>query len=398
MGRDMGRALNRLTNMTVNKLNAPGHYGDGGGLWLQISDAGTKSWVFRFTRDGRSREMGLGALHTVSLADARAAALNVRKQLQEGIDPIEHRRAQRQAAQLLAARAMTFDQCAAAYIDSHRAGWKNAKHADQWESTLKAYASPIFGSLPVADIDTALVMKCIEPLWKDKTETASRLRGRIESILDWATVRGYRQGENPARWRGHLESLLPARKKAQQVEHHAALPYAELPTFMQSLRKQTGVAALAFEFCILTATRTSETMGARWEEFDLDARLWTIPAARMKANREHRVPLSDRCLQILAQMQAFASDWVFPGARAGKPLSNMAFLMCLRRMDRPDLTAHGFRSTFRDWCAESTNYAHEVAEMALAHTVSDAVEAAYRRGDLLQKRYQLMADWAARCA
>ena len=292
---------------------------------------------------------------------------------------------------------MTFDQCADAYLAAHRAGWRNAKHAAQWSSTLATYVSPIFGNLPVQAIDVALVTKALEPIWTAKPETASRMRGRIESILDWAKVRGYRDGENPARWRGHLDHLLPARAKVSKVRHHAALPYDELAGFMGKLRAQGGTSARALEFAILTAARTGEVIGARWAEIDLPGKTWTIPAERMKAGREHRVPLSAAALAILETQAALTeNEFVFPGQqRAG--LSDMALWMALRAMGRDDLTVHGFRSTFRDWAAERTNFPREVAEGALAHSLTDKVEAAYRRGDLFDKRRRLMTAWADHC-
>lgn len=373
-------------------------YADGGGLYLQISRTGTKSWIFRFAMEGREREMGLGPLHTISLSDARLLAAEARKLKLKGQDPIEARKAERQAKRLDDARAMTFRQAATAYIEANKAGWKNAKHAAQWEATLAAYADPVFGALPVAAVDTSLVMKALEAIWSEKPETASRLRGRVESVLDWATVRGYRKGENPARWRGHLEKLLPARSKVKAVEHHAALPYRELPKFMTALREQAGSGARGLEFAILTAARTGEVIGATWEEFDLDAETWNVPKERMKAKREHRVFLSDSAVAVLKPLKGTArSKYVFPGGKDGKPLSNMAMLTTLKRMKRGDLTTHGFRSTFRDWAAEMTDYPSEVVEMALAHVVSNKVEAAYRRGDLFQKRKGLMSDWTAYC-
>lgn len=394
----MRRNINRLSARTVAALAKPGYHADGGGLYLQVSPAGTKSWIFRFTLDGRAREMGLGGLATVSLAVARTKAQECRALLLDGVDPIEARRERRVAGRAAAARVMSFAACAAAYIEAHRAGWRNAKHADQWRNTLRTYAEPVLGDVPVHAIDTALVMKVLEPIWRTRTETASRLRGRIEAVLDWATVRGLRSGENPARWRGHLDHLLPERAKVQQVVHHPALPYDEMAGFMAALRAQDGIAARGLEFQILTAARTGEVIGARWEEFDEAKRQWTVPAGRMKAGREHRVALSSRALAILGSMRAVAqSEYVFPGQRAGRPLSNMAFLQLLKRMQRNDLTAHGFRSTFRDWAAEQTSYAREVVEMALAHAISDKVEAAYRRGDLFEKRRQLMENWARHC-
>jgi integrase len=344
--------------------------------------------------------MGMGPLHTVSLAEARKRAAEHRLRRHDGIDPIEARRAERLQARLDAAKAITFKECAEGYIKAHRAGWRNGKHAAQWEATLGTYAEPIIGNLSVQAIDTTLVLKALEPIWTAKPETAGRVRGRIEVILDWAKVRGYRQGENPARWRGHLDKLLPARGKVRKVEHHAALPYSKLLGFLIGLREQESISARALEFTILTAARTGEVIGVRWSEIDLINKTWTVPAGRMKAGREHRVPLSPRALAILEDMQEHrhADDgFVFPGGKPGKPLSNMAFLMLLRRMDRGDLTAHGFRSSFRDWAAERTNFPPEVAEMALAHTVSDKTVAAYNRSDLFERRRRLMQQWATFC-
>ena len=391
----MPRAINRLSPMKVTKTTEPGLYGDGGGLYLQITKAGVKSWLFRYMLNGKARGMGLGPLHTIGLAEARALALDCRRKLLDGTDPIDSRNAERTAQRVAAANEMTFEQCATTYIDAHRASWKNAKHADQWTSTLKTYAYPVFDSVPVSAIDTALVMKVLEPIWTTKTETASRLRGRIESVLDWATVRGYRSGDNPARLKGHLDTLLPKRSRVQKVKHHPALPYAELTEFMSTLRAQEGTAARALEFLILTATRTNEVIGATWEEFNIDGALWIIPAGRMKMGKEHRVPLSPRAIEIIkAQQKLRENNYVFPGTRYGKPLSNMAMLQLLKRMGRADVTAHGFRSTFRDWAGETTHYPREVCEAALAHGIKDKAEAAYARGDLFQKRAALMQDWA----
>jgi integrase len=335
----------------------------------------------------------------MNLAEARQKAAEARRLRHEGVDPIEARKAVRTASLLAQAQGRTFDDCAAGYIEAHRAGWRNAKHAAQWKSTLDTYASPVLGKLPVQSVDTGLVLKVLEPIWKAKPETANRLRGRIEAVLDWATVRTYRTGENPARWRGHLDHLLPARNKVQRPEHHAALPYSEIGDFMAALRQQAGTAARALELLILTAARTSEVIGARWSEIDTNRQLWTVPATRIKGAKEHRVPLSAAAIALLRAIKADAeklppSDFVFNGARWGKPLSNMAMLKLLARMKRNDLTAHGFRSTFRDWVAERTSYPREAAEMALAHVVSDKVEAAYRRGDLFEKRRRMMDEWA----
>lgn len=386
----------KLTALGVAKLKTPGMYGDGGGLWLQVTGKGGKSWIFRFTLDGKSREMGLGSAITFSLAEAREKALTCRKLCAERIDPIESRNARREAARIEAAKAITFRQCATAYIEAHKAGWRNAKHAAQWAATLNTYAHPAFGDLPVQAVDTALVMKAVEPIWATKPETATRVRGRIESILDWAATRGFRRGENPARWKGHLANLLPKRSRVKKVEHHAALPFAEVRAFMKVLGEQPGVSAQALAFTILTAARTGETIGATWSEIDLDAGVWTVPAERMKAGAEHRVPLSDPALQILREMEAIRlGEFVFPGGKRGRPLSNMAMLKTLERMSRDDLTVHGFRSSFRDWASETTAFPSEVVEAALAHTIESKVERAYRRGDLFQKRRELMSAWAA---
>ena len=394
----MARAIEKLTALAVDRAKRRGYYGDGGGLFLQVSATGAKSWVFRFKEAGRLHEMGLGPVHTIGLAVARERARECRRLRLDGLDPIESRKTARMQARFDAAKAMTFQQCAERYIAAHKAGWKNPKHAAQWPSTLATYVALVFGALPVQAIDVGLIMRVIKPVWAQKPETASRVRGRIESILDWATARGYRQGENPERWRGHLENLLPKKTKVRPVEHHGALPYAELGAFMANLRQQEGVGARALELAILTAGRTGEVIESKWDEFDLAERLWTVPAERMKAGKEHRVPLSDAARQILEELAKVRhGDFVFPGGRAGRPISNMAITMTLRRMGRGELTVHGFRSSFRDWAAERTGFPAEVAEMALAHTVADKVEAAYRHGDLFQKRRQLMDAWAKFC-
>jgi integrase len=390
--------VGKLSAIAVGRANSTGLYADGGGLYLQVGRSGSKSWLYRFMIDGRAREMGLGPVHTIPLAEARIRAGECRRLRLDGIDPIEARTAKRQEQKLASAKAMTFEACANAYIAAHKAGWRNAKHESQWRNTLSTYAAPVFGSLSVQTVDVALVMKVLEPIWATKTETASRLRGRIEAILDWATVRGYRSGENPARWRGHLDHLLPKRAKVQMVAHHAALPYDEVGAFVALLRDQQGATARALEFLILTAARTGEVIGARWAEFDFANAVWTIPADRMKSDREHRIPLSGRVVAIIDGLRATrVNDFVFPGAKAGRPLSNMAMLKVLERLGRSDLTSHGFRSSFRDWASERTNFQREVAEMALAHTIGDKVEAAYRRGDLFAKRRRLMEAWANHC-
>jgi len=399
----LARTLEKLSALKVGRLNKLGLYNDGGGLYLRVTPEGTKNWVFRYMLAGRPRWMGLGPLHTIGLSEARIRASEYRKQRLDGVDPIESRKAARQQSRLEAARAITFKDCAAKFIEDRKAGWHNAKHAEQWRATLATYAEPELGSLSVQSIDAALVMRVLRPIWDKKPETASRLRGRIEAVLDWAKVHGYRAGDNPARWRGHLDKLLPARARVRKINHHAALPYAEISAFMKTLASQEGVAARALEFAILTAARTGEALGAQWREIDLGAKVWTISADRMKAGKEHRVPLGPRAIEIVESMKKSASkdaqptDFVFPGQRRGKPLSNMAFLMLLRRMERHDLTAHGFRSTFRDWAAERTSYPNEVCEAALAHTIGNKVEAAYRRGDLFDRRRRLMNDWEASC-
>jgi integrase len=393
----MAKKIERLTALAVEKRTKSGYHADGAGLYLQVSRGGGKSWVFRYMLRGKPREMGLGS--HVSLELARQKATDARALLAEGIDPIEARDAQNQQQALEQARSKTFAECAEAYIKSHRAGWRNAKHGAQWEATLNTYANPVFGSLPVQAIDTALVMKVLEPIWSEKTETASRVRGRIESVLDWAKVRGYRAGENPARWRGHLDKLLPRRSKVAKVEHHVALPYADAGAFMRELRAREGTAPRALEFIILTAARVSEAVNAQWNEIDLKRRLWVVPAERMKTGREHRVPLSDSAVRLLkVQAEKKQSDFVFPGWRINKPLTGAACLKLLDDMKRPTLTVHGFRSTFRDWCAEQTHYPREIAEAAMAHVISNKTEAAYQRGDLLERRRLLMQAWADYCA
>ena len=388
----------KLNSLAIQKAGEPGRYHDGGGLYLQVSNSGTKSWELRFTLNTKPRYMGLGSLELVSLSEARSLALGCRRMILIGTDPIEHRNALRTKSEAERSKAISFDECAKAYINSHRAKWKNAKHADQWENTIATYASPLIGNLPIQAIDTNLVMKILEPIWHSKTETASRLRNRIELVLSWASARGYRTGENPARWRGHLDKLLPKRSEVQKTVHYAALPISQLGSFMESLRKQQGIAPKALELLILTATRTSEVLGAEWEEFNLDEGIWTIPASRMKAKKEHRVPLSKPAVQLLNDIPRLeGSSYVFSGRKEGAQLSNMALLVILKRMGLK-ITAHGFRSTFRDWASEHTTFSSEVAEAALAHTIKDKVEAAYRRGDLLTKRQKLMEEWARFCS
>ena len=394
----MARAIHRLNAIKVRTVTVPGMYSDGGNLWLQVSRSGAKSWIFRYTRHGRAREMGLGSAAAVNLADARGVATDCRNRLASGLDPIQHRDATVAAAQLAAMQTMTFKQCAEAYITAQAPGWRNEKHISQWRNTLRDYVYPMIGELPVGSVDTGLVLRILEPIWALKTETATRLRARIEAILDWATVRQYRTGANPARWKGHLKHLLPNESKVAVVRHHPALPFVEFGAFMERLRAQPGTAARSLEFTILTATRTSETLNAEWAEIDLSLRLWTIPGARMKAGRDHRVPLSLSAVRVLEGVRRHREGrFVFPAVRSDRPLSTMAMLKVLQRMSRADITVHGFRSAFRDWAAEATPYSQEIAEMALAHAITNKVEAAYRRGDLFQKRARMMEDWGIYC-
>jgi integrase len=393
----MARLTHRLTAVAVDNLKTKGLYLDGDGLYLRVTATGTKSWIFRFSRDGRSRDMGLGPLSSISLAKARQLAAEARRQRLDGHDPIKARKARRAAAKLAEASGMTFKACAEQLMNAHEAGWRNAKHRQQWRNTLRGYAYPILGELPVEAIDTALVTQVLEPIWVTKPETAGRLRGRIERVLDWAKARGLRQGENAARWRGHLDHLLPPRSKVRRIRHHPALPYAEVPALMAELREHTSIAARALEFTILTVARTGESLGARWPEIDLAQRMWVVPPERMKMARAHRVPLSPRAVEILEEMvEVRRNEFVFAGQKLGRPLSNMALLMLLRGL-RPGVTTHGFRSSFRDWAAECTTTPAFVAEAALAHVVADRVEAAYRRTDLVQKRRKLMEAWASYC-
>ena len=379
----------RLTVKEIQRKTTPGLHGDGGGLWLQITKTGVKSWLFRFMVKGKAYGMGLGPLHSVTLAEARHKAANARRLLVEGINPLEERRRLHAQDAANRARTMSFAACSAQYIAAHRAAWKNAKHAEQWSSTLQTYVHPVIGKLPVGDIDTALIVKVLtqrdpkgNSFWEVKNETASRVRGRIEAILGWATTSGFRSGDNPARWKGNLENLLANISKRSRVKNHPSLPWQQVDAFMSSLDKREGIAARAVEFTILTACRSNEVRGARWSEIDLDAKIWTIPSSRMKAGREHEVPLSDDAIALLKRLHA-SSELVFPGIQ-NQVLSDMSLTQVIRRMvrdgqvwtdrDGRTVTVHGFRSTFRMWAAEATNYPREVAEHALAHQLPDAVE------------------------
>lgn len=370
---------------------------DGGGLYLRIAPTGAKSWIFRYRAGARQHDLGLGPFPDVGLSEARERASAQRRLRRDGKDPMQQRRAQRDAAALERANAMSLRECTDLYVAAHRAAWKGSANEAQWRASLATYAFPLIGDLPVTAIDTGAVMRVIEPLWREKPETASRVRRRIEALLDYAGARGWRQGDNPAKWRGHIEHMLPSRTEAKPVEHFAALPYAEVSGFMAAVRERDGVAANGLQFLILTATRANEVLGATWAEIDLVNRVWIIPAARMKSGREHRVPLSDAAIALLGK-PGTPDTFVFPcGKTGGKPYRHL-FFNELRRLGRGDLTVHGFRSSFRDWAAERTSYPAEVAEMALAHAVGTAVERSYRRTDLFDRRRRLMADWAKFCA
>lgn len=398
MGVAMGKKAEPLGALEVSRLNKPGLHFVGGvaGLALQVLPSGARSWILRIQIAGRRRDMGLGGYPDVTLAGARDAAREARAKAKTGVDPIEDAKAARSALAASRLTAKTFRQCATAYVAAHKAGWKNAKHAQQWSNTLETYAYPTLGEMLVRDVALPQVLGVLEPIWTKKTETATRVRGRIESVLDWATAREYRSGDNPARWKGHLDKMLAAPKKIAKPEHHAALPVSELGAFMQALRQQAGTGARALEFAILTAARSGEVRGAKWSEVDLDAAIWVIPAERMKMGKEHRVPLSAAAVTLLRHLPVMENnDLVFPAPRGGE-LSDMTLSAVIRRM-KVEAVPHGFRSTFRDWCAERTNYPRDVAEMALAHAIGDKVEAAYRRGDLFEKRRRLMAEWATFC-
>lgn len=403
----MPKIAKELTAKAVTNIKGDGLHAVGGvpGLYLQIVGNG-RSWILYAMVSGQRRKVGLGSCEQVSLAEAREKAREMQKQIRDGVNPAKERQKAKAQAKLEAAKIRTFRECAEAYIMANRAGWKNAKHAQQWENTLSMYVYPKIGGLSVADIDTGLVLDVLQqpvtieggskPLWEAKTETASRLRGRMESILQWAEAHGLREGKNPADWRT-LKYTLPARNKVQKVKHFAALPYAEIGSFMVDLRKREGTSARALEFAILTAARSGEVRGATWEEIDMQAKVWTIPAERMKAGKEHRVPLSDAAIMLLESLPLYEGiNYIFPAPKGGA-MSDMSLTMTLRRMERGDLTAHGFRSTFRDWAGETTSYPREVVEHALAHQLKDKAEAAYQRGDLFAKRKALMTDWARYC-
>jgi integrase len=427
-GSKVGAGQNKLSAAKVAKCTKPGYLLDGGNLYLQVTPRASvaegtrqapasvvsKSWCFRY-RDramGKQRELGLGPFPDVSLEEARVKAGELRVLLLKGKDPMAERQAQRTAIKVEAAKVMTFDEAAANYIEGKKSGWKNEKHAAQWENTLTTYASPIIGSLPVASIDQALAMKVLTPIWNTKNETASRVRQRMEAVLGWATVSGYRQGENPARWKNYLSAVLPKPSDVQEVKHQPALPYAQLGAFMEVLREQDAIAPMALELTILTAMRTENILGATPGEFDLRRGTWTIPKERMKGKKEHIVPLTPRAVEIVQAMLKLNDPYLFPGGKKGKSLSEAAMLQVTKRMDAKSIESggkgwrdeegrtavpHGFRSTFRDWAGEVSAYTREVIENALAHKLKDKAEAAYARGTQLAKRKALMESWAMFC-
>ena len=408
----------KLSVLKVKTLNQEGMHSDGNGLNLKVSKTGSKSWIHRYMINGKAVMMGLGAYPEVTLAEARERVAANRAKIRAGVDPMTEKKEKVATIRIERARdVMTFNRCAAKYIEAFAPSWKNTKHADQWRNTLTTYASPIIGALDVGKIETDHIMRILEKdkFWHEKTETAHRVRGRIESVLDWATVRGFRKGDNPARWKGHIEYLLPARSDAAKEEHHPALPHEQMPAFMGDLQKREGIAALACQFAILTAARSGEVRLATWAEIDFEAELWIVPAARMKMKREHRVPLSSQAMVLLDQMKRIQSGaLIFPGMKENKPLSDMTLGAVFKRMHETQLeidskgwidstsqrivTIHGTaRSTFRDWIADETEYPSEMGELALAHAVGDKVEAAYRRGSMLKRRFLMMQDWADYC-
>jgi integrase len=383
--RETMRAGNKLTAKEVARIKEPGRYQDGLNLMLVVTPSGTKNWLFRYTLDGRTRDMGLGPCHSVNLAEARERAREARNKLAMGIDPLAGKPEQEARA------GATFDACAAKFIASHAPTWKNPKHRAQWSATLATYVSPEIGKLAVGQLDTKHILRILEPIWRTKNETACRVRSRVERILDWAKAQGLMEGENPARLKGHLDKLLPSKKLVRKAKHHDALAYVGLPAFMAKLAAKDGVSARALEFTILTAARTGEVIGARWTEIDLKAKLWTCPGVRTKSGRDHRVPLCDRALALLNGLPR-ESEYIFVNG-GNKPLSNMALLSLLKGM-QSGITTHGFRSTFSDWARDCTNFPRDVVEHSLAHAVKDKTEGAYRRGDALQKRTLLMAEWS----
>lgn len=391
----MPKMADNLTPLAIKKLNRKGlHFvGHVKGLALNISATGGRSWILRVVVGGKRRDIGLGAYSELSLDKARAAAIANRELIRQGIDPIEAKRQAQADLKAMQASFLSFEEAANQYIGAHEAGWKNTKHAAQWRNTLETYAFPVLGKLHVKDVALEHILKVVEPIWKDKTETASRLRGRMESILDWAKVRGYRTGDNPARWRGNLEALLPARNKVSKVEHLDALPWHDAPAFMKELRGEDYLGARALELCILTAVRSGEVRMATWNEINLERAEWVIPADRMKAGKEHRVPLSPAAVSLLQNLPRMEGTSLLFPSNKGTPLSDATMTAVIRRKGK-DFTVHGFRSTFRDWAGETTAFPREVIEHALAHQLKDKAEAAYARGDMFTKRINLMNAWA----
>jgi integrase len=394
----MVRALHRLSNLKVERAKQPGMYADGGGLYLRVAEGGSKQWIYRYTTNGHNRDMGLGPVRLLTLTEARERARAAGKLRLDGIDPIAYKHAQRGAAIVAAAGVKTFKECAEGFIRDNEKKWTHPKHRRDWERTLVRLVFPTLGNLPVASIDTPLVLKVIKPLWERVPETASRVRGRIEAVLGWATVHHYRTGDNPARWRQHLEHALPSRSEISKIEHHAAMPYTQVASFVDALRKDTSTAARCLEFITLTAARLGEATGATWNEINLGARTWTIPAERMKAGKEHKVPLSDPAIAVLKTMREIRqSDYVFPGFKPGQPIGADALRELIKKLAGADVTIHGMRSVFRDWTADCTSFPNELAEMALSHTIPSAVEKAYRRGSMFERRRRLMDMWGAFC-
>jgi integrase len=392
----MPRYIGKLTELQVRRFG-PGLHSDGGGLYLRV-EGNHRGWVFRYGAQGR-RYNSIGPAHAVSLQEARDQARLCRKLLLDGIDPIAAKRARVAAAKAATATTQTFEQCAEACFDSHKQVWKNAKHRREWLASLAKFVHPAIGALPVAAIDTAMVLRVLGPIWTTLPETATRVRSRVEKVLDWARARGYRSGDNPARWKGHLDHLLPAQPRAKRVVHHAALRYSDIPVFTQKLRQRNGSDARALEFIVLTAARSAEATNADWNEFDLANGIWTVPSGRMKAGKAHRVPLSSCALALLERTPPDCREgYVFSGSHRGRPVGGTTVWRLARELAGVDITVHGFRSSFRDWAAETTGYPNHVVEMALAHAVADQTEEAYRRGDLFEKRRRLMDEWSAFCA
>lgn len=393
----MAKRIHRLNALKVKQEKTPGWYADGAGLYLQVSPNSSKSWVYRYQMAGKERRHGLGSYPDISLTEARDAASACRKLVKEGIDPIKHKKEYKLLNRLKSSQGVSFKQCALEYIDLQKPGWKNQKHAAQWNNTLHAYAFPVIGHLPVSEVTHELVLEVLQPIWNHKTETASRVRQRIENILDFATVKKLRQGDNPARWKGNLDKILPKRTKVQKVKHFAAMPYKNLPSYFKHLDKINSTSAYALAFTILTIARSSGTRYATWDEIDMKSRVWILPEERMKAEKLHRVPLSPEAITILRKVKKLShGEYVFEGIKPPKPISDSAQLNLLKK-SHPDLTVHGFRSTFRDWCAEMTAYPREVAEAAMAHSIKDKTEAAYQRGDIFEKRKKLMDAWGKYC-